>query len=81
MLIKVCGTSLTVAKQGVALPFALGVAACLLPFLVVGFDHGRDLDDNSVGTTVFMLADLGRLRDLECQIILCAAVVIDDVLA
>jgi Kef-type K+ transport system membrane component KefB len=80
-LIKVGGTSLTVAVVGVAVPFALGVGACLLlgfPTLV-SIMAGATLTATSVGITARVLADLGRLRDPEGQIILGAAV-IDDIL-
>ena len=80
-LIKVGATSLTVAVVGVVLPFAMGFAACLLlrfP-IIVAVMAGATLTATSVGITARVLADLGRLRDPEGQIILGAAV-IDDIL-
>jgi Kef-type K+ transport system membrane component KefB len=80
-LIKVGGTSLTVAVVGVVLPFGLGFCACLLlgfPRLV-SIMAGATLTATSVGITARVLADLGRLREPEGQIILGAAV-IDDIL-
>jgi Kef-type K+ transport system membrane component KefB len=80
-LLKVGATSLTVAIVGVALPFALGFAACLLLGLspLVSIMAGATLTATSVGITARVLSDLGRLRDPEGQIILGAAV-IDDIL-
>jgi Kef-type K+ transport system membrane component KefB len=80
-LVKVGATSLTVAVVGVALPFALGFAACLLLGLppLVAIVAGATLTATSVGITARVLSDLGRLRDPEGQIILGAAV-IDDIL-
>ena len=80
-LIKVGPTSLTVAVVGVALPFALGFVACLLLGFsaLVSVMAGATLTATSVGITARVLADLGRLRDPEGQIILGAAV-IDDIL-
>jgi Kef-type K+ transport system membrane component KefB len=80
-LVKVGATSMAVAVVGVALPFALGFAACRLLglSLVASIMAGATLTATSVGITARVLADLGRLRDPEGQIILGAAV-IDDVL-
>jgi Kef-type K+ transport system membrane component KefB len=80
-LLKVGATSAAVAVVGVALPFALGFGACLLLGLstLVSIMAGATLTATSVGITARVLADLGRLRDPEGQIILGAAV-IDDVL-
>ena len=80
-LVKVGATSLTVAVVGVALPFALGFAACLLLGFstLVSIMAGATLTATSVGITARVLSDLGRLRDPEGQIILGAAV-IDDIL-
>lgn len=80
-LLRVGGTSMTVAVIGVFLPFALGYVACLL----LGFTGLRPimaaatLTATSVGITARVLSDLGHLRTLEGQIILGAAL-IDDVL-
>jgi Kef-type K+ transport system membrane component KefB len=80
-LIKVGATSFTVAVVGVALPFGMGFAACLLLGLppIVSVMAGATLTATSVGITARVLADLGRLREPEGQIILGAAV-IDDIL-
>jgi len=80
-LVKVGATSMAVAVVGVGLPFALGFAACRLLglSLIVSIMAGATLTATSVGITARVLADLGRLRDPEGQIILGAAV-IDDVL-
>ncbi|MFI5459808.1 MAG: cation:proton antiporter [Isosphaerales bacterium] len=80
-LVRVGPTSLAVAVVGVALPFALGFAACRLLGLtmLVSIMAGATLTATSVGITARVLSDLGRLRDPEGQIILGAAV-IDDVL-
>jgi Kef-type K+ transport system membrane component KefB len=80
-LVKVGATSLTVALVGVALPFALGFAACLLLRFspLVAIVAGATLTATSVGITARVLSDLGRLHDVEGQIILGAAV-IDDIL-
>ncbi len=80
-MMRVGATSLAVAVVGVVLPFGLGYAACLL----LGLDEltsimaGATLTATSVGITARVLSDLGRLRDVEGQIIIGAAV-IDDVL-
>jgi Kef-type K+ transport system membrane component KefB len=80
-LLKVGTTSMTVAIVGVALPFVLGFAACRLLGLnnLVSIMAGATLTATSVGITARVLSDLGRLHDLEGQIILGAAV-IDDIL-
>ncbi len=80
-LVKVGGTSMTVAVVGVALPFALGYLACRLLGLSdrVAIMAAATLTATSVGITARVLSDLGRLRDTEGQIILGAAV-IDDIL-
>ena len=79
--VKVGATSLTVAVVGVALPFALGFAACRLLGLstVVSIMAAATLTATSVGITARVLSDLGRLHEPEGQIILGAAV-IDDIL-
>ncbi len=80
-LMRVGTTSMTVAVAGVGLPFVLGYLACR----TLGLDDlksimaGATLTATSVGITARVLADLGRLRDIEGQIILGAAI-IDDVL-
>ena len=67
--------------SGVALPFALGFAACMLLGFstLVSVMAGATLTATSVGITARVLSDLGRLHDPEGQIILGAAV-IDDIL-
>ena len=81
MLVRVGGTSAVVAVVGVVLPFGLGFAACRLLGLtsLVAIMAGATLTATSVGITARVLADLGRLRDVEGQIILGAAV-LDDIL-
>ncbi len=80
-LFKVGATSLVVAVVGVALPFLLGFCACRVLGLstIVSIMAGATLTATSVGITARVLSDLGRLHDLEGQIILGAAV-IDDIL-
>jgi Kef-type K+ transport system membrane component KefB len=80
-LLKVGATSLAVAVAGVALPFALGFAACRLlgQNNVVSIVAAATLTATSVGITARVLSDLGRLHEPEGQIILGAAV-IDDIL-
>ncbi|HEU5050763.1 MAG TPA: cation:proton antiporter, partial [Gemmatimonadales bacterium] len=79
-LLSVGGTAATVALVGVALPFGLGyaVAAGLgmghLETLVIA----AALTATSVGITARVLSDLGRLEDIESQVVLGAAV-IDDI--
>ena len=81
MLVRVGATSTAVALVGVVLPFGLGYAACRLLGLtdLVAIMAGATLTATSVGITARVLADLGRLRDVEGQIILGAAV-LDDIL-
>ncbi|MDB5350919.1 MAG: Kef-type transport system, rane component [Planctomycetota bacterium] len=80
-LLRVGGTSATVAAVGVALPFALGFVACRLmgvahlPALVVS----ASLTATSVGITARVFAELGHLQEPEGRIVLGAAV-LDDVL-
>ncbi len=80
-LLKVGAVSATVATVGVVLPFAMGYAVCRLlglanlPSLVAG----AALTATSVGITARVLSDLGRLQQIESQIVLGAAV-IDDIL-
>jgi Kef-type K+ transport system membrane component KefB len=80
-LVKVGGTSMTVAVVGVAVPFLLGHVACRLLGMSdrVSIMAAATLTATSVGITARVLSDLGRLRELEGQIILGAAV-IDDIL-
>jgi Kef-type K+ transport system membrane component KefB len=79
-LLATGGTSVMVAVVGVALPFALGLAVAALlglgqlPSLVVA----AALTATSVGITARVLADLGRLKEPEGQVVLGAAV-IDDI--
>ena len=80
-LLRVGAASSVVAVTGVALPFGTGYAACRLlgqPDLVAVV-AGAALTATSVGITARVLADLGRLREPESQIVLGAAV-IDDVI-
>ena len=81
MLARVGATSTVVALAGVVLPFGLGYAGCRLLGLtdLVATMAGATLTATSVGITARVLADLGRLRDVEGQIILGAAV-LDDIL-
>ena len=81
MLLRVGATSAVVALMGVILPFGLGYLGCRLLGLtdLVAIMAGATLTATSVGITARVLADLGRLRDLEGQIILGAAV-LDDIL-
>jgi Kef-type K+ transport system membrane component KefB len=80
-LFKVGATSLVVAVVGVVLPFLLGFCGCKLLGLtsIASIMAGATLTATSVGITARVLSDLGRLHDLEGQIILGAAV-IDDIL-
>lgn len=80
-LLSVGWTSLVVAIVGVALPFVLGYAACRMLGMVdlPSIMAGATLTATSVGITARVLTDLGRLRDVEGQIILGAAV-FDDIL-
>jgi Kef-type K+ transport system membrane component KefB len=81
MLVRVGATSTVVALAGVVLPMGLGYAACRLLGLtdLVAIMAGATLTATSVGITARVLNDLGRLRDVEGQIILGAAV-LDDIL-
>ena len=80
-LISVGGAAVAVAIVGVALPFALGyfvsrvLGLDLLPAIVAG----AALTATSVGITARVFADLGKLRSVEGQVVLGAAV-IDDVI-
>ena len=80
-LLRVGGAATAVAVVGVALPFVLGYAACRAVGLggLESVAAGAALPATSVGSTARVLADLGRLRDPEGQIILGAAV-LDDVI-
>jgi Kef-type K+ transport system membrane component KefB len=80
-LLKVGGTSATVALVGVVLPFVLGFGVCKLLRLenLEAVVAGATLTATSVGITARVLTDLNRLQEPESQIILGAAV-IDDVL-
>ncbi len=80
-LVKVGGTSMTVAVVGVGVPFLLGYVACRLLGMLdrVSIMAAATLTATSVGITARILSDLGRLREPEGQIILGAAV-IDDIL-
>src|SRR5690606_27902215 len=79
-LLSVGGTACMVAVVGVALPFALGY----LIGKALGFGHlealvaAAALTATSVGITARVLSDLGRLDDIESQVVLGAAV-IDDI--
>ena len=81
MLLRVGATSAAVAIAGVVLPFGLGYLACRGLGLanLVAVMAGAALTATSVGITARVLADLGRLRDVEGQIILGAAI-LDDML-
>jgi Kef-type K+ transport system membrane component KefB len=80
-LLRVGGTSMTVAVVGVFLPFVLGFVACRLLGLsdLRSIMAAATLTATSVGITARVLSDLGHLRTQEGQIILGAAL-IDDVL-
>ena len=80
-LLKVGPTSMTVAVVGVAVPFLLGYLVCRLLGITdrVAIMAAATLTATSVGITARVLSDLGRLGELEGQIILGAAV-IDDIL-
>ena len=80
-LVRVGATSTVVALVGVVLPLGLGYVACRLLGLtdLVAIMAGATLTATSVGITARVLADLGRLGDVEGQIILGAAV-LDDIL-
>lgn len=80
-LIRLGGPAALVAIVGVVLPFAMGYGVCL----GLGLDQGvcvvagASLTATSIGITARVLADLGRLQEVESQIILGAAV-LDDIL-
>lgn len=81
-MVRSGGKAIVVAAAGFVLPFIFGFAASywglgfpLLPALFVG----GTLTATSIGITVRVLADLGRQRSVEGQIVLGAAV-LDDVL-
>ena len=80
-LLRVGGTSMTVAVAGVFLPLVLGYIACKLLGLsdIKSIMAAATLTATSVGITARVLSDLGYLRSQEGQIILGAAI-IDDVL-
>jgi Kef-type K+ transport system membrane component KefB len=80
MLLRVGATSAVVAVVGVVLPLGLGYSACRLLGLtdLAASMAGATLTATSVGITARVLTDLGRLRDVEGQIILGAAV-LDDI--
>jgi Kef-type K+ transport system membrane component KefB len=80
-LARVGATSSVVALVGVVLPFAMGFAGCRLMGLsnLVAIMAGAALTATSVGITARVLSDLGRLRDMEGQVILGAAV-LDDII-
>ena len=80
-LLQVGGASTTVAVVGVVLPFAAGYTACRAFGLenLVAIFAGATLTATSVGITVRVLSDLGRLQEPESQIVLGAAV-IDDII-
>lgn len=80
-LLKVGWASLAVAIVGVVLPFALGFAVCLALGLtqLQAIFIGAALTATSVGITARVLSDLGRLQDVEGQVILGAAI-LDDVI-
>lgn len=80
-LLSVGGAAFTVAVVGVLLPFALGyvVSRALGLDLLPGIVAGAALTATSVGITARVFSDLGRLKSVEGQIVLGAAV-IDDVI-
>ncbi len=80
-LLSVGPTSLAVAVVGVAAPFALGFLCCrLLGYTsAIALVAGATLTATSVGITARVLSELGRLQDVESQVILGAAV-LDDVI-
>ncbi len=80
-LLGVGGSALTVAIVGVVLPFGLGYGVCRLMGLpeLESVVAGAALTATSVGITARVLSDLGRLQDVESQVVLGAAV-IDDVI-
>ena len=80
-LLSVGGAALTVAAVGVVLPFASGyfVARALGLELLPAIVAGAALTATSVGITARVFSDLGKLKSVEGQIVLGAAV-IDDVI-
>ncbi|MEN8375265.1 MAG: cation:proton antiporter [Gemmatimonadota bacterium] len=80
-LLQVGGASLTTAVVGVVLPFGGGywVASALGLETMVAVVAGAALTATSVGITARVLSDLGRLQEIESQIVLGAAV-IDDII-
>lgn len=80
-LFGVGGVALTVAVVGVAVPFALGFGVCRMMGLpnLESVVAAAALTATSVGITARVLSDLGRLQDIESQVVLGAAV-IDDVI-
>lgn len=80
-LVRSGGKALAVAAVGVVLPFAFGFAAGFWMFdlgLLVALFIGGALTATSIGITVRVLADLGRSKSREAEIVLGAAV-LDDV--
>jgi Kef-type K+ transport system membrane component KefB len=79
-LMQVGVNAVVVATVGVALPFALGYGVCRWLGLssLEAVVAGASLTATSVGITARVLSDLGRLQDVESQIILAAAV-LDDI--
>ncbi len=71
-LLKVGAASAAVAVAGVVLPFVLGFAICQLLGIStrVSMMAAATLTATSVGITARVLADLGRLKSSEGQIIL-----------
>src|SRR5262245_60362751 len=69
-LLRVGGASTVVAIVGVVLPFALGYAVCWSLGLKrdQAMVAGAALTATSVGITARVLADLGRLQEIESQI-------------
>ena len=80
-LLSVGGAAFTVAVVGVVLPFASGyfVAHALGLDLLPAIVSGAALTATSVGITARVFSDLGKLKSVEGQIVLGAAV-IDDVI-
>lgn len=80
-ILRVGGRAGVVAVAGVILPFVLGygLATALAQPTIEAVFLGAAMVATSVGITARVLADLGRLQDVEARIILGAAV-IDDVL-
>ena len=81
-LVAAGSRAVVVAVAGFILPFVIGFALCRYAFglsLLVSLFVGGTLTATSIGITVRVLADLGRHRSREGQIVLGAAV-IDDLL-